>query len=232
MSNNTSYATATLRELISSAGPPQTRQVRRRLERELGRIAVAREPELIAQAVHWFSLVGTRVTREISRECMIEYVKKLLRSGTMAAVKIIKWANEGEAIADQALREVAAEMWDAHEQLPHSIESYVYTTALHKDRASPSHGQGRDEAGDWLRNMVIACVVGEARERWYPHLKLTRQSARQSSVCRIIAQAATRHGLGNLNERRVYNIYKDHVDFMPLHNAALGMRKADWEAFQ
>src|SRR6516164_4593415 len=105
VSNNTAYAT--LRELISAAGMPQTRQVRRKLERELGRIAAAREPELIAQAAHWLSLVGARVTSEISRQCMVEYVKKLLRSGTMAAVKVIKWANDGEAIADQALREVA-----------------------------------------------------------------------------------------------------------------------------
>ena len=124
----------------------------------------------------------------------------IIPSTPTAAIRS-RWANDGEAIAHQALCEVAAEMWDTHEKLPHSIESYVYATALHKN--TPTRGQGRDEAGDWLRNRVIACVVGEARVRWHPHLRLTRHSARQTSVCRIIAQAATRHGLGNLNERRV-----------------------------
>src|SRR5438045_9624060 len=114
------------------------------------------EAQMVETVAHWLDLAADLLRTENSRRVLRSRLKALIRQGTIPAVRVIEWANHGIVDADEALREVAAEMLDHGEPIPATIRGYT-AGALLRERGPHGKNSGRFEAAadNWLRDQVI-----------------------------------------------------------------------------
>jgi hypothetical protein len=178
------------------------------------------EAAMIDTVAHWFDLAIALLQTENSQLHVQTWLKRLVRQGTIDAVRVIEWANRGSADADIALRQVASEMLDSGETPPKSITGYA-VLALNKPPVA--RRKGGDAVDDLLRNQAISVIVSKAVEHWHPHLPLSRshhsKALKQSpSACSIVSTALAKHRI-NVGERRVEKIFNEFADLLPAHRA-------------
>jgi hypothetical protein len=174
------------------------------------------EADMIGVVSHWFDLVNELLQTESSHLYMQARLKALIRQGTIPALKVIGWANDGVVDAHVALLQVAAEMIDHGEQLPATIAGYAIQ---HLGRPAMPRRRGRDEADNWLRDQCIAVLVALAVERWHPHLPMSRNPASNwPSACSLVSAALARRGL-KVKEKRVEQVFHRFADLLPAHRS-------------
>jgi hypothetical protein len=180
------------------------------------------EGRMVETVAHWLDLATDLMRAESSRKFIRSKLKQLIRSGTIDCVKVIEWASAGIVDADEALREVAAEMLDHGEPIPATIRAYV-AGALLKDRGPHGKNAGRAEVACdlWLRDQVIAVMVAVAIEEWSPHLRATRNRAsHRASASSVVAAALLLRGVV-IGERRVEAVYKSLSGLLVQHQVFL-----------
>src|SRR5262245_39228599 len=147
------------------------------------------EADMIETTAHWLDLVAANLSTESSHRFLRARLKTLIRQGTVPAVRVMEWAKEGIVDADEALREVSAEMLDHGEEIPNTIRGYMAQVLL-KDRGPHGKDAGRIEiaTGNWLRDQCIAVVVSMIVERW--NLRVTRgRASHRPSACSVMSAA-------------------------------------------
>ena len=178
--------------------------------------AALSETDMIDTVAHWFDLASVMLKAENSHLALQAWIKVLIRQGTIPAVRVIQWANDGVADADIALRQVAAEMLDRGQTPPATIAGYA-ASALNKPPIA--RRKGGDAADNWLRDLCIAVLVSPAVERWHPHLPMSRNRASKSpSSCSVVSAVLIKRRI-NIGERRVEKIYQQFAALLPAHRA-------------
>src|SRR6266511_3346694 len=129
------------------------------------------EADMVDTVGHWVELVGEAMTAEAARTTLRNYIRGMLRRGTIPTMRVIAAAEAGHQDADMALREVAAEYIDRRVVMP-----------------TVSYPPGRNLADTWLRDVCVAVLVHLVVERW--HLRATRNRASERhSACSVVALA-------------------------------------------
>jgi len=166
---------------------------------------------------HWFDKFVDQIRAEDSHSFLRRLLRKLVRDGQMPLRQVIEFtADKNAAIdADAALRDIAEEIHERREQLPQLLTSYLIC------HPKPSRGRGRRDSDTFLRNQVVAIIVGLAREHWSAVIPLTRNAETKApSICSLVSRVCHARGLP-IGEKRVKQIYDGVVEFMPLHRGWL-----------
>jgi hypothetical protein len=182
------------------------------------------EADMIETTAHWLDLVAANLSTESSHRFLRARLKTLIRQGTVPAVRVMEWAKEGIVDADEALREVSAEMLDHGEEIPNTLRGYMAQALLRKDRGPHNKDAGRIEVatGNWLRDQCIAVVVSMIVERW--NLRVTRgRASHRPSACSVMSAALVKRGI-IMGEHRVEAIHKSLADLLVQHQAWLASR--------
>ncbi len=162
------------------------------------------EADMVDTVGHWVELVGEAMTAEAARTTLRNYIRGMLRRGTIPTMRVIAAAEAGHQDADMALREVAAEYIDRREEMPTALANYVQRALV---MPPVSYPPGRNLADTWLRDVCVAVLVHLVVERW--HLRATRNRASERhSACSVVALALV--GRINVGEQQVERIYREH----------------------
>ena len=172
---------------------------------------------------HWFDHFVAQTRAEDSHRLLQGWIKKLVREGRMPLRRVIELtSDQGAAIdADEALRAIADEINERHEQLPQLLTSYLIC------HPRPSRGKGRRDRDDWLRNICIAACVAFAIERWSAFIPLTRNDETDApSICSLVSMVCHSRGIP-IGKKRVKQIYQRFAEFMPGHQSWLMLMKSN-----
>ena len=109
------------------------------------------------------AVIHNTLSKEYSREWLETELRKGLREGRLAlTIKAVEAADNGDEIADGALREVGAELQmpllQGRELAPAHLQviAYLQRAAL---RAPFKRGRGKVWYDDWVRNLKICFIV-------------------------------------------------------------------------
>jgi hypothetical protein len=131
---------------------------------------VARDEQRVGRISEWISLLGRSMTKEGSREWLATELRNGLRAGRLTlTVKAVMAADQGDEIADAALRTVYAEMVGG---------------------AVPERGPGHLQVWAYGQRAVLRAPNKRPRgRRWYDHW------ARDIDICVLIYLAACEFGV-------------------------------------
>jgi hypothetical protein len=128
-------------------------------------------------------IFGTEVlafSKEDSRHVTREMMKMLARNYPQRLPSIIEMAKEGVGAADEALRELIAEINERGDVLPYDLAAYCNELLEAKPRRHP----GRAKTDYWVRDLTIVTIVLLLTERF----GLT-PTGRSRSACHVVATA-------------------------------------------
>jgi hypothetical protein len=159
------------------------------------------EQRAINRTVVAISLVSGRLTKEFSREWLETTLRRYLRQGLIEAVKVVEAADHGDELADQALREVGAELqgrpFDGSEYRPEDLQILAYAQ---RALLRPPHRRGRGIAwyDCWYRNLAVCWLVDLTCKEF--DLKPTRsrgsrRADRHPSGISVVVAALARNGI-------------------------------------
>jgi hypothetical protein len=172
------------------------------------------DPESIEEAINAVHVVALsiqdRMTAESAREWLLKTLKDYLRQGLIPTLDVIDSARKGDEIADQALREVGAEMLNQGEMPPAALRAYCLEALV---RGPVERGPGSAVWYDnFRRDIVIPGLMFHAIE-YFGHLELktTRRPNVPSrpSYASIVAEALKRAGIKGISEGRINNIWSN-----------------------
>ena len=146
------------------------------------------------------------MTADYSRTWLEEMLCDHLRRGLIETLQVIGWADDGDEIADAALRRVYAETCDRGEEPPVTLKAYGIKAVM---RGPVLRGRGRNMWFDnWRRDVGIAVLVFLTRRGLglAPTRNREQRRRQQPSACSIVAAALGRARI-NVTEKRVENIW-------------------------
>jgi hypothetical protein len=152
------------------------------------------------------SVIEKRMTAEYSREWLEAMLRWQLQQGLIETLQVIQWADDGDELADSALRRVYAEMRDRGEEPPATLKAYGIKAVL---RGPVTRRAGRNMWFDnWRRDIGISLLVYLTSQRFGLRPTRNREQRRrqQPSACSIVSTALGR-GHFNIAEKRVENIW-------------------------
>jgi hypothetical protein len=155
-------------------------------------------------ATDWVPHIREKMTSRASRQWLEDTLCDFLRRGLIERIKVIEAADNGDEIADAALRRVCAEMKEAQIDLPPTLKGWDIKAGL---RPPVTRGRGRSGFDFWQRDIGIAClVVGAMLEFDLPPTR-NRKQRRQGrpSASSVVAAAVGR--LFNIDEKRIEAIW-------------------------
>jgi hypothetical protein len=170
------------------------------------------DPESIEEAINAVHVVALsiqeRLTAESAREWLLKTLKEYLRQGLIPTLDVIDSARKGDEIADQALRDVGAEMLNQGEMPPAALRAYCLEALV---RGPVERGRGHAFCCDnFTRDIVIPGLMFHAIE-YFGHLelKITRRPNVPSrpSYASIVTEALKRAGISGISESRINNIW-------------------------
>jgi hypothetical protein len=159
------------------------------------------EQRAIGQVAKWASLIRDRLTKDFSREWLERTLRQALRGVGVTeperltiAIKAVEAAEQGDEIADLALREVAGELMERPTGLAGDgqILAYLQRAArrdLHKSR------RGGHWASNWYRDVAVCILVHLVCEEFGvlpTRNRESRRSGRDPSGCSLVAAGLAR----------------------------------------
>jgi hypothetical protein len=148
----------------------------------------------------WVALARSRLRKEWSREWLETTLRRHLRGGLITVVKVVEAADQGDEIADGALREVGAELLEAHllgrpSWRPGDLQilAYYQRTSL---RAPYKRGRGQQWYDDWARNLMICLLIELACKEFGikpTRNRESRRTSREASGCSLVAAGLARN---------------------------------------
>jgi hypothetical protein len=151
--------------------------------------------------------IEQRMTADYSRAWLEAVLRWQLQQGLIETLQVIKWADDGDEIADAALRRVYREMRDARLEPSVTLEAYAIKAL---ERGPIGRGDGRNTWFDNCRRDIgIGCLVFWTMHRFgFNTYSRNREQRRrqQPSPSSLVSDALGRRGI-NVGEKRVENIY-------------------------
>jgi hypothetical protein len=166
---------------------------------------VFNEAEAIAEVSTWVEEIQEKMTSSFSREWLETTLRDYLQQGLIEILQVIEAADNGDEIADAALRRADAELRERNEERSATLKAYGIKAAM---RGPVTRGRGHRWYDDWRRNIGVACLVYMAHRRFglSPTRNRDQRRRQQASACSVVAAALGCHRV-NVNERRVENIW-------------------------
>jgi hypothetical protein len=164
------------------------------------------EAEAIDNVVGWLEMVREKMTAAYSREWLAEALCDLLRRDAIEVSKIVEAADNGDAVADAALRKVYAEKRDRDETPSVTLRAYGIKAI---QRGPVKRKRGRATWHDnWRRDIGIAVLVFLTIRRFglLPTRNREQRRREQASACSVVSAALGRHHI-NVDEKRIENIW-------------------------
>lgn len=143
-----------------------------------------------------------------SHRYFVEMIKLSALAHPSNTIIIVDYARQGWDLADTALRELILEFHDRREQLPTYLASYNMEIVHEIGERSP-RPRGPKKSDIFLRNIVLASIIGDVAERFGLNPTRNRTAARKPSACLIVAQALATNGMA-LSEDALVTIWKRH----------------------
>jgi hypothetical protein len=119
----------------------------------------------ISRASLWVATVRDRLGKDWSREWLESTLRRCLRGIDVSdgerltiAIKAVEAADQGDEIADAALREVGTELIERPTGRPGDVQIVAYLQRAAR-RAPHKRKQGRHWADDWYRNILICVLI-------------------------------------------------------------------------
>jgi hypothetical protein len=125
------------------------------------------EKRAINRVSVWVSMLRHKMEKEYSREWLETELRKGLREGRLSlTIKAVEAADNGDEIADAALREVGAELQmqllQKRDLAPGHLQVIAYLQRAAK-RAPHKRPRGRRWYDDWVRNIHICLLIVRPR---------------------------------------------------------------------
>jgi hypothetical protein len=164
----------------------------------------ARTDEMVATVSRWHAVIQDKLTAEGTPEWLEEVLCKFLREdqSLIETLELVKAADNGDWIADRALRRVDAEMRNAGIDPSVTLKAYGIKAAL---RGPITRGRGRID--NWRRDIGLCLLVYCAKQEF--GLRHTRNRAQrrrnEHSASSLVALVVGR--AYNLDEKRIENLY-------------------------
>src|SRR5262249_54093175 len=156
------------------------------------------EGRAIKRVVVWVSTVRHQMEQQYSREWLETELRKGLREGRLTlTIKAVEAADQGDEIADAALRTVYAEMAGGTlpERGPGHLQLWAFgqRAVLRPPRRRPRGHRWHD---DWMRNILICILVDRAGREFGvrpTRNRAARRNNRAPSGISIVVAALTRN---------------------------------------
>jgi hypothetical protein len=163
------------------------------------------EAEAVNEVASWVAAIQEKMTASYSRAWLEATLRDHLQRGLVEMLQVIQSADDGDDIADAALRRVDAEMRERNEEPSATLKAYGIKAAM---RGPVTRGRGHQWYDDWRRNLGIVILVYLTQERF--GLKPTRnreqRRRQQPSASSIVAAALGRHRI-SIGEKRIENTW-------------------------
>jgi hypothetical protein len=163
------------------------------------------EAEAIQAVEQWVDMVQEKLTAS-PREWLEAVLRDYLQRGLIEILDVVEAANNGDEIADAALRRCYAETRERREQPSPTLEAYGIRAV---QRGPVTRGRGAHTwFGNWRRDIGIAVLVYLTHRRF--HVRPTRnreqRRRREPSAASIVAAALGRRQI-NVTEKRVEGVW-------------------------
>jgi hypothetical protein len=160
----------------------------------------ADQQRAINRVAIWVSLVRHKLSQQYSRDWLETTLRIALREGGLSiTVKAVEAANQGDHIADAALRDVGAELQTALVQgralAPGHLQvvAYLQRAALRAPHKRKRGGKWHD---DWVRNIGICILIQMASAEFGvspTRNRDSRRANRMQSGCSLVTAALDRN---------------------------------------
>ncbi|MBA4033803.1 MAG: hypothetical protein C0480_04240 [Bradyrhizobium sp.] len=160
--------------------------------------------EINAAADLMVTLFEERMTADYSRETLKRMLCDHLQRGLVEMLTAIRWADEGDDVAHEALMDVWAETVNLHQRPALVLEAYVVKIA----KLGPvTRKRGHLWRDNWTRNLGIATMVFVLAQQFGINRTRNRAQRRQGepSASGVVAVALGRRHI-NVAESTVANI--------------------------
>ena len=164
----------------------------------------------------WVEVIQDKMTAAASREwlksMLCERLRRAqidIRNGFDVTLDVVAAADNGDEIADAALRRVYAEMTEYNIEPSATLKAYAVKAMR---RGPVTRGPGRNAWFDnWRRDIGIAVLVYLGREYFGLHATRNREQRRRGepSICSTVAAAMGRVAHVNISEKRAENIWAE-----------------------
>ncbi len=164
------------------------------------------ENEMIEFASQKLAVVQQQMSASYSRKWLEAMACDCLQEGLIETLKLIEAADDGDEIADAALRRVYAEMSDRGEEPPATLKAYGIRAVLH---GPVRRGRGAHTWFDhWRRDIGIAVLVFLVSEHFGLSSTRNREQRRagQLSGSSVVSAAFGRRRT-NISEKTIENIW-------------------------
>jgi hypothetical protein len=171
---------------------------------------------------HEFDKFIAQITPENSHSHLRRLMGMLVREGRMTLRRLIEYTRDKNWAfdADEALRDIAAEMQQRREHPPEILQSYLICFP------KPARKRGRRETDNLLRDQCVAICTAIARERWQAVLPFTRNPdvTDAPSICSLMSRVCYSRGIKTMAEKRVKQVYDRFAPFLPVHQGWLTIK--------
>jgi hypothetical protein len=162
------------------------------------------EAEATKVVYEMLELVQQKLT-ESPRAWLETTLRDYLQRGLIETLRVVEAANDGDEIADAALRRVFAEMLDRGEEPPATLKAYGIRGAV---RGPVTRKRGNAWYDNWRRDIGIAVLVFLTMQHFglRPTRNREQRRRRQPSASSVV-HAALGRGQINVAEKTVENIW-------------------------
>jgi hypothetical protein len=167
--------------------------------------AIFSEAEVINEVSTWIETIQEKMTAPYSREWLEAALCDLLRRDAIDELRIIKAADDGDEIADAALRRIYAELCDRDEKPTVTLRAYGIKAI---QRGPVKRRRGHLWYDNWRRDFGIVVLVYLTIRRFglAPTHNREQKRRQQPSACSVVAAALGRHRI-NITEKTVENLW-------------------------
>jgi hypothetical protein len=163
------------------------------------------EAAAIDEVVVLVETIEARMTARYTRQWLEDELVDMLQLGTMTELRIISAAENGDEIADAALRRVYQDTLNHHQEASALLTAYGIKAL---GSAPLKRGRGHYWFDNWRRDIAIVVLVYLIHRRFnlFPTRNREQTRRQQPSAASILAAALYRKGI-HVKESTVNNLW-------------------------